>query len=77
MTEAIIFDAIRTPRGKGRHDGALHEVGPVQLLAGLMQELEQRTHLETAEIDDVLIGCVQPYGEQGGVIAKAAALAAG
>ncbi|MBR0838919.1 acetyl-CoA C-acetyltransferase [Bradyrhizobium liaoningense] len=77
MTEAIIFDAIRTPRGKGRHDGALYELGPVQLLAGLMQELERRTHLDTAEIDDVLIGCVQPYGEQGGVIAKTAALAAG
>ena len=77
MTEAIIFDAIRTPRGKGRHDGALYEVGPVQLLAGLMQELKRRAHLDTAEIDDVLIGCVQPYGEQGGVIAKTAALAAG
>ncbi|WP_439358557.1 acetyl-CoA C-acetyltransferase [Bradyrhizobium sp. DASA03007] len=77
MTEAIIFDAIRTPRGKGRHDGALYEVGPVQLLAGLMHELERRTHFDTAEIDDVLIGCVQPYGEQGGVIAKTAALAAG
>ena len=77
MTEAFIFDAIRTPRGKGRHDGALYEVGPVQLLAGLMQELKRRAHLDTAEIDDVLIGCVQPYGEQGGVIAKTAALAAG
>lgn len=76
MAEAMIFDAIRTPRGKGRQDGALYEVGPVQLLAGLMRELERRTHLDTAEINDVLIGCVQPYGEQGGVIAKTAALAA-
>jgi acetyl-CoA C-acetyltransferase len=76
MTEALIFDAIRTPRGKGRQDGALYEVGPVQLLEGLMQELKQRAHFDTAEIDDVLIGCVQPYGEQGG-IAKTAALAAG
>jgi acetyl-CoA C-acetyltransferase len=77
MSEAIIFDAIRTPRGKGRRDGALYEVGPVQLLAGLMQELERRTEIDTALINDVLIGCVQPYGEQGGVIAKTAALAAG
>ncbi|MET4119889.1 acetyl-CoA C-acetyltransferase [Bradyrhizobium sp. JR4.1] len=77
MSEAIIFDAIRTPRGKGRTDGALYEVGPVQLLAGLMQELERRTEIDTALINDVLIGCVQPYGEQGGVIAKTAALAAG
>src|SRR3954447_27027239 len=77
MSEAIIFDAIRTPRGKGRSDGALYEVGPVQLLAGLMQELERRTEINTALINDVLIGCVQPYGERGGVIAKTAALAAG
>ncbi|MGI4900326.1 MAG: acetyl-CoA C-acetyltransferase [Janthinobacterium lividum] len=77
MTEAMIFDALRTPRGKGRADGALHEVNPVTLLAGLMRELQQRNDLDTAQIEDALIGCVQPHGEQGAVIGKVAALTAG
>ncbi|WP_304309042.1 acetyl-CoA C-acetyltransferase [Pseudacidovorax intermedius] len=77
MNEAMIFDAIRTPRGRGRPDGSLHEVNPVDLLAGLMQALQQRNDLDTAAIEDALIGCVMPYGEQSGCIAKTAALRAG
>ena len=73
----MIFDALRTPRGKGRQDGSLHEVRPVQLLIGLMQTLQQRHQLDTSQIDDVLIGCVQPWGDQASCIAKTAALAAG
>jgi len=77
VTEAMIFDAIRTPRGKGRADGALYEVPPVRLLTGLMQELASRHHLDTAQIDDTVIGCVQPWGDQASCIGKTAALAAG
>lgn len=77
MAEAMIFDAIRTPRGRGKQDGSLYEVKPVSLLAGLMQALQQRNQLDTAQVDDVLIGCVQPWGEQASCIAKTAALAAG
>ncbi|MET3513891.1 acetyl-CoA C-acetyltransferase [Pseudacidovorax sp. 1753] len=77
MNEAMIFDAIRTPRGRGRPDGSLHEVNPVDLLAGLMQALQQRNDLDTAAVEDALIGCVMPYGEQSGCIAKTAALRAG
>ncbi|RDI24415.1 acetyl-CoA C-acetyltransferase [Pseudacidovorax intermedius] len=77
MNEAMIFDAIRTPRGRGRPDGSLHEVNPVDLLAGLMQALAQRNDLDTAAVEDALIGCVMPYGEQSGCIAKTAALRAG
>ena len=77
MTEALIFDAIRTPRGKGKADGRLHEVKPVDLLAGLLAQLQQRTGLDTAAVDDVVMGVVSPVGEQGSVIAKVAALKAG
>jgi acetyl-CoA C-acetyltransferase len=77
MTEALIFDAVRTPRGRGRADGSLHEVNPVSLLAGLMRDFQRRLDLDTAQVEDALIGCVQPHGEQGAVIAKVAALAAG
>ncbi|MFA5632291.1 MAG: acetyl-CoA C-acetyltransferase [Porticoccaceae bacterium] len=77
MNEAFIFDTLRTPRGKGRPDGRLHEVNPVDLLAGLMQALQKRQSLDTAEVEDALIGCVMPVGEQSGCIAKTAALRAG
>ncbi|MDM0066825.1 acetyl-CoA C-acetyltransferase [Variovorax sp. J31P207] len=77
MKEAFIYDALRTPRGKGRQDGALFEVNPVDLLAGLMKAMERRTGIDTSQIEDALIGCVMPYGEQGGCIAKTAALRAG
>jgi acetyl-CoA C-acetyltransferase len=75
--EALIFDAIRTPRGKGKRDGSLHEVKPVTLLAGVLQELQRRHDLDTAEVEDVVMGCVTASGEQGSCIAKTAALAAG
>lgn len=69
---AYIYDAIRTPRGKGKKDGALHEVKPAVLAAGLLRELQARHDLDTAQVDDVVLGCVSPVGEQGGDIAKTA-----
>ena len=77
MTEAFVYDAIRTPRGKGKKDGSLFEVKPVNLLAGLLGELQRRNDLDTAEVDDVVMGVVSPVGDQGAVIAKVAALKAG
>ena len=77
MVEAFIYDAIRTPRGKGKKDGSLHEVKPVNLLAGVLAELQRRNQFDTALIDDVVMGVVSPIGEQGSVIAKVAALKAG
>ncbi len=77
MNHAFIYDAIRTPRGKGKSDGSLHEVKPIDLLAGLLAQLQQRTGLDTATVDDVVMGVVSPVGEQGSVIAKVAALKAG
>jgi acetyl-CoA C-acetyltransferase len=73
----MIFDAIRTPRGKGKKDGSLHEVKPVTLLAGVLQELQRRNDFDTGEVEDVVMGCVTASGEQGSCIAKTAALAAG
>ncbi len=77
MTEALIFDAIRTPRGRGKRDGSLHEVKPITLLSGILRELQARNDFDTAEVEDVVMGCVTPVGDQGGCIAKAASLAAG
>jgi len=73
MTQALIFDAIRTPRGKGKADGALHSVKPVNLAAGLLRALQQRNDLDTSQVDDVVLGCVTPIGDQGSDIAKTAA----
>ncbi|WP_346839425.1 acetyl-CoA C-acetyltransferase [Microbulbifer sp. SAOS-129_SWC] len=67
---AYIYDAIRTPRGKGKKDGSLHEVKSVALGAGLLRELQQRHDLDTSQVDDVVMGCVSPVGEQGGDVAK-------
>jgi len=72
MTEALIFDASRTPRGKGKADGALHSVKPVNLVAGLLSALQARTALDTSQVDDVVLGCVTPIGDQGSDIAKTA-----
>jgi len=72
MTQALIFDALRTPRGKGKADGALHSVKPVNLVAGLLTALQQRTSLDTSQVDDVVLGCVTPIGDQGSDIAKTA-----
>ena len=75
--EAYIYDHVRTPRGKGRPDGALHEVTSVQLVTQLLEALRDRHTLDTALLDDVIIGTAQPVGEQGGVLARAAVLNAG
>ncbi|MDQ7746470.1 acetyl-CoA C-acetyltransferase [Hydrogenophaga pseudoflava] len=77
MSEAFVYDAIRTPRGKGKKDGSLHEVKPVDLLAGLLTELQKRNDLDTTAVDDVVMGVVSPIGEQGSVLPKVAALKAG
>jgi acetyl-CoA C-acetyltransferase len=77
MTSAFIYDAIRTPRGKGKKDGALYEVKPVDLLGGVLSALQRRHGFDTGEVDDVVMGCVSPVGEQGACIAKIAALKAG
>jgi acetyl-CoA C-acetyltransferase len=76
MTDALIFDAVRTPRGKGKR-GSLHSVKPVSLAAGLLRALAERSRLDTAAVDDVVFGVVSPVGEQGSDIARIAALAAG
>ena len=77
MSEAYIIDAIRTPRGKGKKDGALHEVKPITLVTTLLNELQQRHQLDTSKVDDIVLGCVTPIGDQGADIAKTAAIAAG
>ncbi|MEO0390092.1 MAG: acetyl-CoA C-acetyltransferase [Pseudomonadota bacterium] len=77
MTAAYIFDAVRTPRSKGKADGTLHEVKPIKLLGGLLQGLEARHGLDTALVDDVIMGCTAPVGDQGSDIAKAAVIDAG
>lgn len=75
--EAFIYDHVRTPRGKGRPDGALHEVTSVQLVTQLLEALQRRGSLDTSLLSDVIVGTSQPVGEQGGVLARAAVLNAG
>ncbi|MFV5508927.1 acetyl-CoA C-acetyltransferase [Acinetobacter sp. 197] len=77
MSEAYIIDAIRTPRGKGKKDGSLYQVKPISLLTGLLNELQARHQFDTAKVDDIVLGCVTPIGDQGADIAKTAAIAAG
>jgi acetyl-CoA C-acetyltransferase len=78
VPEAFLYDAIRTPRGKGRKDGSLHEVKPVDLVVGLLEEIRRRNpSLDPERVDDVVLGVVTPIGDQGADIAKTAALAAG
>ncbi|WP_080237838.1 acetyl-CoA C-acetyltransferase [Spirosoma rigui] len=77
MAEAFIYDAVRTPRGRGKSDGSLHDVQPIQLLTNVLRELRDRNQIDTSLIDDVIIGCVTPVGEQGADIARTAALEAG
>ncbi|MEC9363013.1 MAG: acetyl-CoA C-acetyltransferase [Pseudomonadota bacterium] len=77
MTAVFIYDHVRTPRGRGRPDGALHEVPAVRLAAQVLSNLAVRSHLDTSLIDDVVLGCAQPVGEQGSNIARAAVLCAG
>ncbi|WP_373691957.1 acetyl-CoA C-acetyltransferase [Aquabacterium sp.] len=77
MIEAYIYDTVRTPRGKGKKDGSLHQATPVWLLRTLLQALQQRHHLDTSLVDDLVLGCVTPVGEQGADIARTAVLDAG
>ncbi|HNS87006.1 MAG TPA: hypothetical protein PKH09_08885 [Parvularculaceae bacterium] len=77
MTEAYVFDAVRTPRGKGKADGSLHEVTPVQLATQVLGAIRDRNNIDTAAIDDVALGVVSPVGEQGAVITRTALLNAG
>lgn len=78
MTQtAYIYDALRTPRGKGKKDGALHQASPIWLTRTLLKEMQQRYHLDTSLVDDIVLGCVTPVGEQGSDIARIAALDAG
>jgi len=77
-TEAFVYDAIRTPRGRGKKNGSLHESKPVSLVVGLINELQTRNpNLDPNKIEDVVLGVVSPIGEQGAVIARTAAIAAG
>ena len=77
MTEAYIYDAVRSPRGKGKADGGLHELTSLALSASVLNALRDRTGLDTAQVEDVIWGCVTPVGEQGGEIARSAVLYAG
>jgi len=74
MSDAFIYEHLRTPRGKGKKDGSLHQATPVWLLRTLLRALQQRTNLDTALVDDVVLGCVTPVGEQGADIARTAVL---
>src|SRR6202789_1874262 len=77
-TDVLVFDAIRTPRGKGKFNGSLHGTKPVDLVVGLMHEtLVRNEKLDPSRIDDVVLGCVSPVGDQGADIAKTAAIKAG
>ncbi len=77
-TEAFVYEAIRTPRGRGKQNGGLHSMKPVSLVIGLVDEIRRRhPNLDPQQIDDLVLGVVSPVGEQGGDIARAAALAAG
>jgi len=77
MTDAYIYDAVRTPRGKGKADGSLHEITPVSLATQVLEAIRDRNEIDTTEIDDVAFGCVSPVGEQGAVITRSAILNAG
>lgn len=77
MPEAYIYDHVRTPRGRGKPDGSLHEVTALRLAEVALRALKDRNDLDTTLVDDVVLGCVDPVGEAGGDIARAAALEIG
>ena len=77
MTEAFVYDAVRTPRGKGRASGALHEVTPMRLATTALEAIRDRNELDTSLVDDVVLGCVMPVGEQGSDIARVAVIQSG
>jgi acetyl-CoA C-acetyltransferase len=72
--EAYIYDAVRTPRGRGKSDGSLHEITPIQLATQMLTSIRDRNDIDTGDVDDVIMGCVTPVGEQGADIARAAVL---
>ena len=76
MTDAYIYDAVRTPRGKGKRTGSLHEVSPIGLVTTVLDALRDRHELDTGIVDDIVLGCVEPVMDQGANIARVAALAA-
>ena len=76
MADAYIFDAVRTPRGKGKKDGSLHEITALSLATQVLEALRDRNDLDTSKVDDVVLGCVAPVGEQGADIARTAVLTA-
>ena len=77
MADAFIYDHVRTPRGRGKADGSLHEVTALNLAAQTLEAVRNRNGLDPARVDDVILGCVDPVGEAGGDIARAAAIVAG
>src|SRR6202050_960878 len=77
MSDAFIYDHVRTPRGRGKPDGSLHTASTLQLAATALRAIKDRNHLDPADVDDVGMGCVDPVGEAGGDIARVGALAAG
>src|SRR6187431_2383020 len=77
MTDAFIYDAVRTPRGRGKADGSLHEVTALNLASQALAAIKDRSELDPILIDDVVLGCVDPVGEAGGDIARVAAIMAG
>jgi acetyl-CoA C-acetyltransferase len=77
MADAFVYDAVRTPRGRGKKDGSLHEVPAVRLAARTLEAVRDRTGLDTSTVDDIIFGCVDPVGEAGSVIPRAAAFEAG
>ncbi len=77
MTDAFIYDHVRTPRGKGRKDGALHEITAMELATQVFEAIRDRSELDTSKVDDVVMGCVSPINEQGSDIARVAVLNAG
>ena len=74
MAEAYIYDAVRTPRGKGKKDGSLHEITGLSLATQVLQAIRERNNLDTSKVDDVVLGCVTPVGELGADIARTAVL---
>ena len=74
MTDAYVYDHVRSPRGRGRANGSLHEVTPVDLVTQVLESIRDRNELDTSKLDDVVLGCASPVGEQGSVIARTAVL---
>src|ERR1700746_2110653 len=77
MTDAFIYDHVRTPRGRGKPDGSLHTASTLHLAATALKAIKDRNKLDPTQVDDVVMGCVDPVGEAGGDIARMGALAAG